>query len=133
MINKILLLEDNIFKAADITRVLEQYGIKELHKVKNQEEGKERLLEAINEQKPYDLIITDMNYPLESGAETDPEAGFKLLLWLKVKRIVTPVIICSGYQYREPSVLGCIRYQKNGDLYTEFKELLDCYNGKGKK
>ena len=129
MINKVLLLEDNIFKAADITRALEQYGIKELHKVRNQEAGKEKLLEAIKEQKPYDLIITDMNYPLEAGEETDPEAGFKLLLWLKKRGILTPVIICSSYQYREPSVLGCIRYHRNGDLYTEFKKVLDSCNG----
>lgn len=128
MINKVLLLEDNIFKTADITRALEQYGITGLHKVRNQEDGKERLLEAIKQKKPYDLIITDMNYPLESGKETDPEAGFKLLLWLKAKRIVTPVIICSSYQYREPSVLGCNWYHKNGDLYSAFKELLDSYN-----
>ena len=56
MINKVLLLEDNIFKAADITRALEQYGIKELHKVRNQEAGKEKLLEVIKEQKPYDFL-----------------------------------------------------------------------------
>ena len=125
MLRKVLILEDDIFKATDITRALEKYGEMEIHKVRNQQAGIEKIKDALENQEGYDLIITDMNYPLAAGEETDPEAGFKLIFTLKREKITVPIIICSSYHYQEPSILGCVWYHKSRDLFLDFKELLE--------
>ena len=93
MLNNILLIEDNIYKAIDIERALEECGVTNITRVGFLEEALERL------EVSFDLIITDMQYPLQCGGDCDLEAGFKLIEYLKENELAIPVVICSTNNY----------------------------------
>ena len=72
----------------------------------------------------YDLLVLDMQFPLEKGAEVDTEAGMKLLARLQEQKNEIPVIICSSDRLRIDGVIGCIFYNPSRDLNFDFKDLL---------
>ena len=69
---------------------------KNVTQVDNVEEGLELLIQEKEAGNPFDLIITDMHYPMRKGEEGDFDAGEKLLGILKERGIDTKVIICSS-------------------------------------
>lgn len=126
---KVLLLEDDIYKAMDIKSALRFCGINDRDVIweQYQDVGLERIQECAKQNTPIQLIITDMQYPLCAGEEVDREAGFKLLERLKQEMLDIPVIICSTGNYESVSsgVLGTVCYNRNRDLNWDFKEILE--------
>lgn len=120
-----LVIDDSVYKAIDITRALEDAGIKEVVRVRHQEAGFEKIYESREAGKPIGLIVTDMHYPLDAGMEADYDAGFQLIERLRKERIHTPVIICSSVNYEETEVLGCVWYSAQRDLGRDFKLVLE--------
>jgi PleD family two-component response regulator len=112
---KILHIEDEAFKHRKIVSAIERCGRHEISWAKNYEQAMEMLAE------PYDLIITDMNYPLTEGAECDPAAGEKLLDAVSD----TPVIVCSSINYKYPKAYGCIWYSDISDWETALGKLIN--------
>ena len=121
---KVLVIDDSVYKAMDITRALEICGVRDVVRARNQEAGFELLYENKAAGTPIGLIVTDMRYPLDAGMDEDREAGFKLIERLKKERIKTPVIICSTSNYLEPEILGTVWYNPTRDLSRDFKEIL---------
>lgn len=118
---KVVIADDDVIKGVDIQRALEFNGVRNIMKVRNQE----KLWELIyNGEDEIDLIVTDMQYPLEAGGAVDEEAGFKLIERMKKEKIHIPVIVCSSLNYSIPDILGSVWYSKLNDLDSNFKDVL---------
>ncbi|WP_418747994.1 response regulator [Frisingicoccus sp.] len=120
---KILHLEDDVFKRKKIERILCSAGADHSVWVKNLEDGIICIEEAQNKSEPYDLIISDMYYPLKDGGR-ETEAGTMLLSILKDKGIDTPVIICSSARLRIPEAYECLWYSENSNWDRQLESLL---------
>lgn len=119
----ILLIEDNIYKAIDIERALESCGIKNITRVGFLEEALEKI-EECELAVTFDLIVTDMRYPLHRGGDEDCEAGFKLIEYLKEKRLTIPVVICSTSNYESvEGIFGTVWYSELNDIKRDFKKI----------
>lgn len=73
---KVVIVDDDVFKGADIRKALEFNGVRNIMTVRDQEKLWEQIYHGENK---IDLIVTDMQYPLETGGTIDEEAGFKLI------------------------------------------------------
>ena len=80
---KVLNVEDNPIKHCQIRRALEQCGVKEVDCCNNLQDALYLLEERTGMGRRYDLIVTDMNYPLEKGGETCGQAGEILIQRIK--------------------------------------------------
>lgn len=122
---KVLILDDNVFKAMDIKRALDFCGIKDMYMVTDQSSGMEYIYKCSKEESKVDLIITDMHYPLKKGIEADIEAGLKLIKRVNEEGLDIPVIVCSSLNYRLPNILGTVWYNRLRDLKMDFREILE--------
>ena len=118
---KVVVVDDDVFKGADIRKALEFNGIRNVMIVRNQEKLWNQIYHGEDK---IDLIVTDMQYPLEAGAAVDKEAGFKLIERMEKEKIDIPVIVCSSLNYSIPNILGSIWYNELNDLNSKFKEAL---------
>ena len=89
-------MDDDFFKGADIRKALEFNGIRSVMIVRNQEKLWNQIYHGEDK---IDLIVTDMQYPLEAGEDIDEEAGFKLIERMEKEKIDIPVIVCSSLNY----------------------------------
>lgn len=121
---RVLNVEDNAMKHYQIKRVLEHCGAKEVDCCNNLQEGLERLKETQGTEKQYNLLVTDMNYPLMKGGMSDGQAGEKLIQRLKEEGIVIPTIICSTRRFTGEGVLGSVWYSNLRDIEEDFREIL---------
>ena len=121
---KVLIAEDNIMKYFAIKRALEWNGIQNILYVENQEAVWEEIEKAQRLGKNFDLIVSDVHYPLYRGQEANPEAGFILLQEIEKRGWNIPIILCSSQNYREPKALGCVWYHKSRSLELDFREIL---------
>lgn len=121
---KVLVFEDNIFKANDIKKALNYCRIQDITQIGNQADGLVFLHESLKQETPVSLIVTDMQYPINRGEADDPDAGEKLLERLKEEKLTIPAILCSSLNYKDPAFLGCIWYNKLRDLNQDFKTVL---------
>ncbi len=118
---KAVIVDDDVFKGADIQKALEFSGIRNIMTVRNQEKLWEQIYHGEDK---IDLIVTDMQYPLKAGGAIEEEAGFKLMERMEKEKIDIPVIVCSSLNYRIPEILGSVWYSKLNDLNSSFKEVL---------
>lgn len=121
---KVLVIDDSVYKAMDITKALEYSGIRDVVRARHQEAGFEKLYESKKLGTPIQLIVTDMHYPLDAGMEADYDAGFKLIERLKKEGLDIPVIICSTHNFNDSRILGCVWYSEQRDLNRDFKAVL---------
>ena len=119
---KAVVVDDDVFKGADIRRALEFNGIRSIVTVRNQEKLWEQIYHGEDK---IDLIVTDMQYPLKAEGAIDEEAGCKLMERMEKEKIDIPVIVCSSLNYKIPDILGSVWYSKLSDLNSNFKEVLD--------
>lgn len=117
--------EDNIYKANAIRKVLfNRCGVTAVELVSNVEDGLQMLEEAESVGEPFDLIITDMHFPMRSGAVSDTEAGEKLVQILQEQGNRTNIIVCSSRNMKLLGVYGCIWYSKISDWEEELYDLV---------
>ena len=105
---KVLNVEDNPIKHCHIKRALEYCGAKTVDCCNNLQEGLEALKEAITTEKKYDLLVTDMSYPLVKGGEADGQAGEQLIRRIREEGIEIPIIICSTRRFSDDDLLGSV-------------------------
>lgn len=118
---KAVVVDDDVFKGADIRKALEFNGIRNVIIVRNQEKLWNQIYHGEDK---IDLIVTDIQYPLEAGETVDEEAGFKLIERMEKEKIDIPVIVCSSLNYSIPNILGSVWYNELSDLNSRFKEAL---------
>ena len=117
----VLLIDDEVMKAQDIKKALKFNKISRITYVTDQEQAWKELE---NEDNHFDLIVTDMYYPLNGGEKPVDNAGLILLEELKKKGICIPVIICSSANVVTPDALGTVWYSPLRDLDDEFGRVL---------
>lgn len=118
---KVLNFEDSVFKHSSIAKVLKSIGIVDITWVKNIEDGLDEIEDAME---PFDLIISDMHYPVTSRGESDFSAGEKLIDILREKNIDIPVIICSSMRIYIPGMYGTVWYDERSEWREELKKLI---------
>lgn len=118
---KAVIVDDDVFKANDIRKALEYNGIRAIMTVRNQEKLWEQIYHG---EEKIDLIVTDMQYPLEAGETIDEEAGFKLIERMEREKTDIPIVVCSSLNYSIPNILGSVWYNRLNDLDSGFKEVL---------
>lgn len=125
MIKRVLNIEDTAIKHIAIVRALNKERIGIIDHASTGDKGLEMIEQSIAEDKPYDLIITDMHFPIYG--EIDPEAGRKVIEELQKRDIKIPVVVCSSVRYSSiPGVVHCIYYnEKSGGVDDEIREMLD--------
>lgn len=121
-IKKILNIEDDVLKHCEINRALEWNCLPKAEFATTAEKGIEMIETAIAEGAPYELLITDMHFPV--NGEDNHKAGIYVMDELKRKNILIPTIVCSSVRYSIPEIVGCIFYNRSRDLNWDFRELL---------
>ena len=121
---RVLNVEDDPIKHHEIKEALKRLGITDVTLSEYEFDAMVCVTESIENDNPYDLIISDMQFPLFDNGPKDDNAGMTFLAELKENNIDIPVVICSSFNLRLPDVLGCIHYSRNTDLWEEFRRLL---------
>ena len=122
---KVLNFEDSVYKANAIQKILgNRCGVASVEQVSNVEDGLKMLKDAENAGEPFNLIITDMHFPMRSGAISDTEAGEKLVQILQEQGNQTKIIVCSSRNMKLPGVYGCIWYSEISDWDEELCDLV---------
>ena len=119
---RVLHLEDSVFKHAAIARLIKDTVNAEIDWVTDVESGIEKIKESGMQDKPYDLAITDMHYPLSKGTEADWNAGNLFVDEVKKMHINLPVIVCSTHNMQNEDAFGCIWYSDFRDWESELRE-----------
>lgn len=122
---KVLVVEDNLTKYGDIKSALEKCKIQNIESAFNMEEAFGIIYQYNEKNSPFDLIITDMQYPLSEYGSIVDDAGERLIERLKKESIDIPVIVCSSLRYSISGILGCVWYNELSDLNKEFRMLLE--------
>lgn len=122
---RVLNVEDDPFKHYEIKEALRRLGITDVTLSEYEFDAIVCVTESIETGNPYDLIISDMQFPLLNNGPKDNNAGMKFIADLKENNIDIPVIVCSSDRLRLTDVFACVHYQKDKtDLWEEFRQLL---------
>lgn len=121
---KAIILEDDIMKCIAIKNAINRCSFDEVDWCDNQEDGLQKIKNSVEQDSPYDLIVTDMQYPLEPSGEIDVDAGHKLIAKLKEDGIVIPIIVCSSLRLSIPGILGTVWYNRLKDINMDFREII---------
>ena len=121
-----LIVDDNMFKLNDVKEALRANGIQKENIItaRNLEEAWKKFDLTESQGKKVDLLVTDMNYPLQAGERSNGKAGFILMEQLRKKGINIPVIICSSRNFSEDTALGTVWYSELRNLEVEFQKVL---------
>ncbi len=121
---RVVVVDDDVFKARHISDALAVHGIRHIKRVRSQDRLWEEIYGRARTEEAVGLIVTDMRYPLEAHGVSDAEAGFRLIERMRREGIGIPVILCSSGNYQVPEILGCVWYNALNDWEKEFKEAL---------
>lgn len=122
-VKRVLNIEDTMEKHSAIFRSLKKVGIMDVDLAVDATQGLEMIETAIQDGKGYDLLITDMQFPI--NGEYNKEAGYYVIEELKNKNITIPTVVCSSIRYRISEVEGCIYYDvRNGDLDRDIRTIV---------
>lgn len=121
---KILDFEDNIYKYIDIKSVAERCRIESIERSNNLEDGFEKIVEAEKNGKGYNLIITDLHYPMAPNSDADVNTGEKLVEKLKENNLNIPVIVCSSINKRIDNVYGSVWYSNLSDWDIQLEKMI---------
>ena len=124
IVRKVLNLEDLPSKHVAVRRALERCGVIYVDHAETAVDGLDLIEAAIAEGKPYDLIVSDMYFPMTKGG-MEVQAGMYVIEELQARGINVPVIVCSSARMVIPEIVGCIHYSPRNDLDADMRELLD--------
>lgn len=124
IIRKVLNIEDFPSKHVDVRRALERCGVPYIDHAETAVDGLDMIEAAIAEGKPYDLIVSDMYFPMTRGG-MEVQAGMYVIEELQARGIDVPVIVCSSARMVIPEIVGCIHYSPRNDLDADMREMVD--------
>ena len=124
-VRRVLNIEDVVTKHVDVKRALERCGVSYIDHADNAVDGLDMIEAAIAEGKPYDLLVSDMYFPVSKGG-SEVQAGMYVIEELQARGINLPVIVCSSARMVIPEIVGCIYYSPYwGDLDADMRELVE--------
>lgn len=124
IVRKVLNFEDLPSKHVAVRRALERCGVPNIDHADNAVEGLDMIEAAIAEGKPYDLIVSDMYFPVSKGG-MEVQAGMYVIEELQARGIDVPVIVCSSARMVIPEIVGCIHYSSRNDLDADMREMIE--------
>ena len=81
---KVLNFEDSVYKANAIRKILgNRCGVASVEQVSNVEDGLKMLKDAENAGEPFNLIITDMHFPMRSDSAGAGKSNQHYRMFLK--------------------------------------------------
>ncbi len=119
----VLNIEDDAWKHRDIYKALESCGAKKIDRAGNLEDGLDMISRSLQQNHPYDLIVTDMYYPESAGGD-EIQAGMLLIEKLAGMHCSIPIVVCSSVQFRIPGILGTVHYSQRSDWESDLRELV---------
>lgn len=128
---KIIQFEDTAAKRSSVKTVLRRFGVRDSAWAQSVEEGLQMMEEAASEGHPYDVIISDMYYPITKyGPEA--QAGKELIRLLQEKGIDTPVIVLSSTRFHIENSYRTLWYDERSDWERELTQVLKEIAGSGR-
>ena len=124
VVRKVLNIEDLPTKHVAVRRALERCGVPYIDHADNAVDGLDMIETAIAEGKPYDVIVSDMYFPISKGG-MEAQAGTYVIEELQARGIDVPVIVCSSARMVIPEIVGCIHYSARNDLDADMRELIE--------
>ena len=122
---KILYAEDSRLKYMDVQMALKSAGMAQMTRVQSVEKAVEAAEDARDAGEPYDIVLTDMNYPLREGGRRTTESGTMIIRELREHGFDMPVIICSSHSYNEPLAYGSVFYsERKRDWERELVQMI---------
>lgn len=118
---KILQMEDSTNKYMSIRSVLQSVGITDIVWEESVEEGMKHI---DNPDEAFDLIISDMHFPLKSGGPSDLDAGEEVIKEIQKRGLDIPVIIISSMRLRVPEAYQCIWYVESRDWENDLRNCI---------
>lgn len=113
---KILHFEDNAEKYMDIASVLRAVGETQTTWVESVEEGT-----VLLEKEPFDLIITDMHFPVTAYGQPELQAGDMVIRYVAEHKLQIPVITISSMRMQIPGAYRSIWYSDMADWEGELR------------
>jgi len=124
-IRKVLNIEDLPTKHVAVRRALERCGVPYVEHAETAVDGLDMIEAAIAEGRPYDMIVSDMYFPISKGG-SEVQAGMYVIEELQARGIDVPVIVCSSARMVIPEIVGCIHYNPyRNDLDADMRELIE--------
>ncbi|NLJ19388.1 response regulator [Globicatella sulfidifaciens] len=123
MIFKVINIEDDPIKHGDIMMALKKCGVTQISVESKGEDGVNKIEMAIGEGEPYNLLVLDMQFPI--NGQYEKKAGKIVIEQLQKKEIHIPIIVCSSIRYDIPGIVGCIHYNEANDLYSDMRDLIE--------
>lgn len=124
-VRKVLNIEDLPTKHVAVRRALERCGVPYIDHADNAVDALDMIEAAIAEGKPYDVIVSDMYFPISKGGN-EVQAGMYVIDELEAREIDVPVIVCSSARMVIPEIVGCIHYSPyRNDLDADMREMID--------
>ena len=120
---KILYAEDHSEKYMDVVMALKSQGIKGVKWVESVSEAVDAALREEGEG-GFDVVLTDMEYPLTPNGSSSTEAGINLIRRLKEERINVPVVVLSSHNYEIPEAYASVWYSSRGDWERKLAEII---------
>ena len=111
-------------KHVAVRRALERCGISNVDHAETAVDGLDMIEAAIAEGKPYDLVVSDMYFPMSKGG-MEVQAGMYVIEELEARGINIPVIVCSSARMVIPEIVGCIHYSPRNDLDADMREMVE--------
>ena len=124
IVRKVLNIEDLATKHVAIRRALEKCGVPYIDHVDNAVEALDIIEAAIEDGKPYDLIVSDMYFPMTKGG-MEAQSGMYVIEELQARGIKVPVIVCSSARMVIPEIVGCIHFSPRNDLDADMREMIE--------
>lgn len=124
IIRRVLNFEDLSSKHVAVRRALESCGILHIDHAETAVDGLDMIEAAIEAGKPYDLIVSDMYFPVSKGG-MEVQAGMYVIEELQARGINVPVIVCSSARMVIPEIVGCIHYSPWNDLNQDMREMIE--------
>lgn len=124
VVRKVLNIEDLATKHVAVRRALERCGVPYIDHVDNAVDGLDMIEAAILAGKPYDVIVSDMYFPMTKGG-MEVQAGMYVIEELFARGIKVPIIVCSSARMVIPEIVGCIHYSPRNDLDTDMREMIE--------
>ena len=121
---RIFYAEDNTVKLLAVSRAMKSMGYNIEKSGSNLEDALKEVIRARDEGEPYDILMTDMNYPLKNGGTSTNEAGPTFISKVKEHGISAPVIEISSENYVVPGAFKCVWYVESRNWENDLEEAL---------
>ena len=127
IVRKVLNIEDLPSKHVAVRRALERCGVPYIDHAETAVDGLDMIEAAIAEGRPYDLVVTDMYFPMTKGG-MEVQAGMYVIEELDARGINVPIVVCSSARMVIPEIVGCIHYNPKNDLDADMREFVEMVN-----